>query len=387
MLQFFKKIPISIHPLFWVMAGLLGWLNSGNLNGTILWVVVIFVSVLFHEMGHALTARLFGQKAKITLVAFGGVTAYESKDLKFWKQFLIVLNGPLFGILLFFISTLVLFLNFFKNPYLVGFFKLAQLVNIFWSIVNLLPVLPLDGGQLLRIALEGIFGVKGFKLSLFIGMVVSLIFCIFFFVKGGFLIGALFFLFSFQSFEMWRKSKFLTQADRNAEESSLLEQGEKALEQGNKIEAKEIFQKLREDTLKGLLYNTATQYLALIKLSEGEKKEAYQLLLEIKEQLSDDAKCILHSLAFEEENYPLVAEYSALCYQQNPSLDIALKNAKTFAILNQSKPSGGWLQTASQYESFDLKATLEEKVFENVLKDEHFKHFIKEIEKSFTDRD
>jgi stage IV sporulation protein FB len=382
MLQFFKKIPISIHPLFWVLAGIIGWLNSGNLKGTLLWVIVIFVSVLFHEMGHALTALIFGQKARITLVAFGGVTSYESKDLKFWKQFLIVLNGPLFGILLFLISTLALSLNFFENPYLVGFFKLAQLVNLFWSIINLLPVLPLDGGQLLRIALEGAFGVKGLKLSLFIGMLASLAFCIFFFVKGGFLIGALFFLFSFQSFEMWRNSKFLTQADRSAEQSTLLLQGEETLRQGKKAEAKDIFESLRKATLKGLLYNTATQYLALIKLSEGEKKEAYQLLLEIKEQLPDDAKCILHSLAFDEENYLLVAEYSALCYQQNPNLETALKNAKAFAILNEPKPSGGWIQTASQYESFNLKETLEEKVFEKVLEDDHFKHFIREIEKS-----
>ena len=88
MSKIFKKIPISIHPLFWVLAALIGWLNSNSFAGTVLWTIVILISVLFHELGHALTASFFGQYPKIMLVAFGGVTTYETKDLKFWKQFL-----------------------------------------------------------------------------------------------------------------------------------------------------------------------------------------------------------------------------------------------------------------------------------------------------------
>lgn len=379
--QLFRKISISVHPFFWLLAGLIGWLNSGTFTGALIWVVVIFVSVLFHELGHALTALIFGQRPQIMLVAFGGVTTYETKHLKFWKQFLIVLNGPLCGILLFFLVTFILSLKFFKNPVIVSFLEITQLVNIFWSIVNLLPVLPLDGGQLLRIALEGAFGIKGFKLSLFIGMIAALGLSVFFFIKGGFLIGALFFMFSYQSFDMWRKSRFLTQSDRNIDKSILLKKGEDFLLAGKKDEAKEIFEKVRKITKKGMLYNAATQYIALLKLDDGDKKTAYELLLEIKEQLPDEAKCILHSLAFDEKNFELVAEYSSMCYQINPSLEIALKNAKAYAFLHQAKPSGGWLQTASQFDNFDLGKILEEGVFENVSQDEAFKHFIEQIEK------
>jgi hypothetical protein len=316
------------------------------------------------------------------LVAFGGVTTYETKKMKFWKQFLIVLNGPLFGILLFFITTFIIYLNYFKNPYIVSFLETTQVVNIFWSIINLLPVLPLDGGQLLRILLEGAFGVKGFKMSLFIGMIAALVLSIFFFVKGAFLIGALFFMFSFDSFDLWRKSKYLTQVDRNIDKTQLIKKGEISLAEGKKEEAREIFEKVRKITGNGVLYTTATQYLALINLDGGDKKTAYNLLLEIKNQLPDEAKCILHSLAFEENNFPLVAEFSAYCYQINPSLEIALKNAKAYAFLNQAKPSGGWLQTASQYDDFDLNKVLEENIFESVRNEESFKHFINEIEKN-----
>ncbi len=376
MLTFGQKIPISIHPFFWVLAILIGYLNSGSFAGVVIWVLVVFFSVLFHEMGHALTALMFGQKPKIALIAVGGVTTYEEKNLKFWKQFLIVLNGPLAGILLFLISALILHFGFFKNPFIVGFLQIMRSVNLFWSLVNLLPVLPLDGGQLLRIALEGMFGIKGFRLSLLFGMLTALALSIVFFIGQNFLIGAVFFLFAFQSFDMWRKAKFLAPVDRDNNVASLLKEGEMELEKKNKEEAFLIFEKVREKAHEGLLFAAATHYLALLNFEKGDNHKAYELLMEIKEEIPDEAKCLLHNLAFDEKNYPLVAEYSALCYQVNPTLDVALKNARTFAFLKNAKLSGGWMQTAAQYEEFDLEKTLGEEVFANVKEDLTFKHFI-----------
>ena len=99
------KIPLKISPFFWVTAGLIGWINSmGTFHPfilTLIWIGVIFVSILIHEYGHALTSRYFGQHPRIQLVAFGGLTIPEGKRLKGWREFLVVLNGPLFGFLLF----------------------------------------------------------------------------------------------------------------------------------------------------------------------------------------------------------------------------------------------------------------------------------------------
>src|SRR5947209_5378336 len=95
------RIPVAVHPTFWLFAALVGYANSMSVLGTMVWVAIIFISILFHEFGHALTALLFGKSPRIELVAFGGVTYHEGEKLPFWKQFFIVFNGPFFGFLLY----------------------------------------------------------------------------------------------------------------------------------------------------------------------------------------------------------------------------------------------------------------------------------------------
>ncbi|MES2272606.1 MAG: hypothetical protein V4487_00240 [Chlamydiota bacterium] len=69
MLEFPGPIPLRIHPYFWIFAALIGWLNSGTLLGMFVWIGIILVSVIFHELGHALTAVSFKQRAQIQLIA------------------------------------------------------------------------------------------------------------------------------------------------------------------------------------------------------------------------------------------------------------------------------------------------------------------------------
>ena len=152
MLKFAGKIPIRIHPLFWFLAVAIGWLNAdGNIPKTAIWIVIILFSVLVHEFGHALTALAFGQRARIDLVGFGGLTHRHGGKLKFWQEFLVVLNGPLFGLLF---SALAYMWLVKVNPpqeslYRYGL-QVTVLVNIFWTILNLMPVYPLDGGNLFK---------------------------------------------------------------------------------------------------------------------------------------------------------------------------------------------------------------------------------------------
>lgn len=368
-------IPIAIHPFFWLFAALVGWLYGQSVTGMLIWMGIIFFSVLIHEFGHALTAVFFRQKAKIQLVAFGGLTSYDGGPvLKFWQQFIIVLNGPLFGFGLCLFSFLLL-----KTPLPpmgIAIFKASFIANFFWSAVNLLPVLPLDGGQLLRIALEGFFGVKGFRASLLIGALLAGLIACASFVFGYFIAGAFFFLFGFQSFDSWRKARLATRDDRGPENNALMLQAEKALQEGRKEEARKLFEEVASKSGHGILFVVATQYLAFFDAQQGKKEAAYERLLPIKDQLADESICLLHQLAFEHANDVLVADLSAKCYQMQPSQEVALRNARSFARLDQPTPAGGWLQTAWQHGEFNLEEILSEAPFARVKDDPSFTEFI-----------
>ena len=349
--------------------------------GIFLWVPIIFISVTVHEFGHALTAYAFGQKPQVQLVAMGGLTSYQGKNLKFWKQFLIVLNGPLFGIMLFLLATVLLKTGLASVPAAAKFLTIMQVVNLFWSIVNLVPVLPLDGGQLMRIVLEALFGLKGFKASLLLGVIIAVSISVLFFIYGQFIPGALFFLFAFQSFDLWRKTRCLSDPDRSDENKQDLMKAEMALQTGNHEEAKVLFESIREKLREGVIYVSATQYLALLILKKGEKDKAYDLLLSIEEQLNPDPLCVLHQLAFERKNYELVAKHSSSCYQFAPTQEIALRNAKAFAGLQQPKPSGGWLQTAWKFGNINIDEVLQDTVFDSIRSNSAFTEYVKDISK------
>lgn len=375
MIEIPGRIPIAIHPWFWVLAAFIGWINAqGSILGMVIWIGIIFVSVLIHEYGHALTSVLFKQKAKIQLVALGGVTSYEGPKLKFWQQFVIVFNGPLFGFFLFLAATALLQMQW--SPVMYQILRMTQVANLFWTVVNLLPVQPLDGGQLLRIILEANFGIRGFKLSLLIGAIISLVFAFAFFIIRFYLAGALFFLFAFQSFDQWRKSKIATVGDRDEETRKLFMQGEMALREGKKEEAKQCFEKVKG----GVLGAMSSQYLAILMAQEGKRQEAYDLLLPIQDHLADDTRCLLHQLAAEHQNDEVVAKLSSTCYQTAPTQEMALRNARAFARLKKAKMAGGWLQTAWQYGGLDLEKILHEDAFVRLAGQAEFDEFVKKLQ-------
>ncbi|MBX3719024.1 MAG: M50 family metallopeptidase [Parachlamydiales bacterium] len=370
------KIPISIYPTFWLFAALIGYMNSMSLIGTVIWIGIIFVSVLFHEFGHALTAWAFGQKPRIELVALGGLTYHDGQKLSFWRQFFIVLDGPLFGLILFAIASLLLQAPAIAQSSAAPVLSLVRAVNLFWTVVNLLPVMPLDGGQLMRIIMEGIFGLKGFKYALVTSMVVAVLISLFFFLYQAFIIGALFFLLAFQSYDTFRRTRNLSEPDRDESLKDLLDVAEEALQQGKKREAQEMFQRIRQTARKGMIYNLATQYLAFLDYESGNSKAAYQLLLSIRKELANDALCLLHKAAFEQKDFPLVAELGGSCFQTWPTAETALRNAYAHAELSQSIPAVGWLETAIEEGIENIDEVFAEKSFDPIRHEEPFQQLI-----------
>ena len=371
------KIPIKISPFFWLTAAFIGFINSRESGHTfiltLIWVGVIFVSILVHEYGHALTSRYFGQQPRIQLVAFGGLTIPEGKRLRGWREFLVVLNGPLFGFLLFLLFLFVLSTGVVENPYLLYTVKIFTWVNLFWTVVNLLPVMPLDGGQLLRVILESIFGAKGLKYAIFAGMLLSILFALSFFFIGYFLVGAIFAIFAFQNFDAWRKSRIVTESDRRDDLTGELKEIEDLLLKEQRDEAIPKLEDVRSKAKQGMIFNLTTQYLAALKAEKHEYQDVYDLLKPIKKHLNAESQIHLHRAAYEVKDYPLVVELAGPSYQLLPDPHIALTSAEACAALEKVEPAIGWLQAARDGGIDDLASILSKEVFNSIRNDPAFK--------------
>ena len=143
--------PVYVHPSFFIVVALLG-LGLGDIRLIFIWVAVVFVSVLVHELGHALAGRSFGLVPEILLYSMGGLTSWRAGGrLSRGQSILVSLAGPGAGFL---VGALVWgFAGLDVVPLTpLGDYVIGNLlwVNIGWGIVNLLPMLPLDGGNVMR---------------------------------------------------------------------------------------------------------------------------------------------------------------------------------------------------------------------------------------------
>lgn len=341
------KIPVRIHPFFWLLVLAIGWINSGNPIGMALWAIVIFVSVLIHEYGHALTAVFFGQKTQIDLVGFGGLTSRSGKRIKLWQEFLIVLNGPLAGLIL-----ALLAYPFFSHitydsiqiwEYLA---YITFTVNLFWTLLNLLPIYPLDGGHLLRIILEGAFGIKGVKFALFFSMLLAGGIALLAFALGWILLGAIMFLFAFDSYRQWNESRKMSPKDKDEGLQDLFIDVEKALRRGDKPLAEQKLWEIYNNSDLGVLHYTAAVYLANILSASGRYSEAYSILEKEKGILEEDVLPLFLQVAWKTGHVNEAAEYSNDAYQAKPSYQTALTNAFIFASKREVTAAVGWLKRA-----------------------------------------
>jgi len=200
-------IPVRVHPLFWLVALLLG--SAGDLLMLPVWVFVLFISILVHELGHALAFRRYGQRSQIILHFAGGLTIPEpvswgggwaSVALSRGQEIFISLAGPFAGFAFaaliiggvmisggsVFTSWLFGFIPLplsvaisFGGRLLGSLITLLLWVNVFWGLINLLPVYPLDGGQVARnifIVYDPFDGVrKSLWLSVITGALLALV--------------------------------------------------------------------------------------------------------------------------------------------------------------------------------------------------------------------
>ncbi|HYV37075.1 MAG TPA: site-2 protease family protein [Gemmataceae bacterium] len=196
-------VDVRVHPMFWLVSAIMGFsLLSGPHGGVQLfaiWVGCVFVSILIHELGHVCVFRLWGVDAHVVLYAFGGLAVPHRHLYNRWKRIAVSLAGPFAEFLIVALIGVALaamgldqlqagvnkILSIFGIPFrgttVIGLDPLAEKavsfllwINLFWALLNLLPIYPLDGGQVSRDLLDIIKpGGQGVRLALGMSLVLA----------------------------------------------------------------------------------------------------------------------------------------------------------------------------------------------------------------------
>jgi Zn-dependent protease len=220
------RIPVVVHPSHFLLAGLIAFMQVGMGTGqplglgelvlalpgepgygrlvafaTVAWVAIVFVSVLVHELGHALASVAFGYRPEIQLAGLGGNTQPNAPGPIPWlKRIGLTLAGPFAGAAL---GVVCLFAARSVQGALFAEYVLlcAFAANVFWAALNLMPVVPLDGSHVLDALFTRLFGKAGFVASQAVGLLVGAGLAVVFYRMGNF-IGA--FIFGMGAFTAFR---------------------------------------------------------------------------------------------------------------------------------------------------------------------------------------
>jgi Zn-dependent protease len=140
-----------------------------------LWIVCVFVSILVHELGHVFMGQVFGTRSQIVLHAFGGLAIGSSNLRNRWMRIAVYLAGPGAGFLLYGLVWLLKENMDLEQTTRATRIALAFMIwiNLGWGLLNLLPIWPLDGGQVSRDFLDWLMPDKGVRVALVISMVTA----------------------------------------------------------------------------------------------------------------------------------------------------------------------------------------------------------------------
>jgi len=161
------NIPIKLDLSWFIILAFITWTLAAGyfpskypeldkftyLNMGLFSALLLFVSVLLHELSHALVARRNNIPIRgITLFVFGGIAEMEQEPPTARSEILMAASGPLCSGILSFLFLLIgsLFTNFLPYAPIIGILQYCVFINMALMIFNLLPGFPLDGGRILR---------------------------------------------------------------------------------------------------------------------------------------------------------------------------------------------------------------------------------------------
>ena len=172
-------IPVRIHPIFWLSSVWIVWgAADGDPRKVFIGILAIFISVLVHELGHAFLSRRYGFPSEIVLYILGGYAT--ATRFSTWKNVKVSAAGPAAGLALFGLTYVILRVimvqspeSLLRNSDLSFAIKMMLFANLTVSLMNLVPVVPLDGGRIAESLMNRYGGRTSVERTMQIGIVSS----------------------------------------------------------------------------------------------------------------------------------------------------------------------------------------------------------------------
>lgn len=310
-------IPISIRIGFLILAVVLGWSAEQSAYELGIWLAIVTVSVLAHEMGHAMAVRAFGLQPRIELHGMGGTTSWQP-DARVTpaRRIVVSLAGPGAGFVLGAL-VLVVFLavrpaegTLVRNAVWMGLW-----VNVGWGALNLLPMLPLDGGNVMAAVLELLAPNRGLRLARYVSIGLAVVVGALAAWAGQIWPLVLAGYFAFQNF-MGLRAHVVYERDRDLHAE--LDRAQAALAQGDVLGAERGAQDVLAVAKSDALRAEAAQVLAFARLTRGDADGAAAALASMPAGLAP-APVVEGMLALARGRHEEALEILERAYQDQPN--------------------------------------------------------------------
>ncbi len=189
------RIPVYVHWSFSLLTIFLvyyGWYAQMDRISFLIFLILflaLFVSVILHEYGHALTARYFGVKTKdIILLPIGGLARLEKLPKKPLQEFVVAAAGPAVNLFIAFLLGIVLWMEYHgeigrifssRGTLILRWHRVIPMLfvlNLSLAFMNLIPAFPLDGGRMFRAAIATKLGrLKATQIASYVGQGLSIL--------------------------------------------------------------------------------------------------------------------------------------------------------------------------------------------------------------------
>lgn len=205
-----RRTSIDVDFSFIILVGLFVALNydpKAGIHYALLWIPIVFISVLIHELAHAAAIGSLGfGPSQIVLGGMGGVTINQ-RQAKPWQDLIISISGPASSFVMWYLADWIS-----KNVAIAqtdrmlhAMLPLLAWANVAWGIFNLIPVPPLDGGHATREFFRMFLSERSaFVISIWIAILGGGAVAVAAFVWGAFFIALYIAWFVFLAFQQWQ---------------------------------------------------------------------------------------------------------------------------------------------------------------------------------------